>query len=222
MSTNHWFNKKLNSFRMHMDSDELYPDFLNVLLSFIENQTKKPLVIVCIGTDRSTGDSLGPLIGSKLESAKLKNFDVFGTLKDPVHAVNMKEKMDIITIQYEEPFIIAIDACLGKMKNVGEITISDGPVRPGAAVKKDLPSIGDIHMTGIVNIGGMMEYFVLQNTRLFTVMSMADMMAKLLIEADQWIEQSVLPSYSNTPITTHKQEKRLTSAFHFFKSEKLK
>ena len=37
---------------------------------FIEN---RPIVFLCIGTDRATGDSLGPLIGYKLKSIKKKN-----------------------------------------------------------------------------------------------------------------------------------------------------
>ncbi|MNY42755.1 hypothetical protein D3C86_1776740 [compost metagenome] len=47
-------------------------------------------------------------------------------------------------------------------------------MRPGAGVNKQLPPVGDIHMTGIVNVGGFMEYFVLQNTRLSLVMQLGD------------------------------------------------
>ncbi len=45
-------------------------------------------------------------------------------------------------------------------------------------VNKDLPSIGDISITGVVNVGGLMEYMVLQNTRLNLVMNMAEIIAK--------------------------------------------
>ena len=37
---------------------------LHILLR--NNIYKKDLIILCIGTDRSTGDSLGPLVGSRL------------------------------------------------------------------------------------------------------------------------------------------------------------
>lgn len=134
------------------------------------------LVIVCIGTDRSTGDSLGPLIGYKLEKLFKKYDRVFihGTLDEPVHAKNLKNSIDFIYKTYNSPFIVAIDACLGKMNRVGNITIGHGPLKPGAGVNKDLPSIGNIHVTGIVNLSGFMEYIVLQNTRLSLVMKMAD------------------------------------------------
>ncbi|MGH2168427.1 DUF1256 domain-containing protein, partial [Enterococcus faecalis] len=44
-------------------------------------------------------------------------------------------------------------------------------------VKKDLPPVGDIHITGIVNISGFMEFTVLQNTRLNLVLKMAKLIA---------------------------------------------
>ena len=37
---------------------------------FLEN---RPIIFLCIGTDRATGDSLGPLIGYKLKNIKRKN-----------------------------------------------------------------------------------------------------------------------------------------------------
>ena len=56
---------------------------------------KKGVVFLCIGTDRSTGDSLGPLIGHKLrEQERRRGFvpraAVFGTLDRPVHAMNLE------------------------------------------------------------------------------------------------------------------------------------
>lgn len=76
-----------------------------------------------------------------------------------------------------KPFIIAIDACLGKPERVGMISIGKGALRPGAGVNKSLPPIGHIHIAGIVNISGFMEYLILQNTRLNLVMRMADIIS---------------------------------------------
>lgn len=57
----------------------------------------------------------------------------------------------------------------------------------GAGVNKQLPPVGDIHLTGIVNVGGFMEYFVLQNTRLSLVMRLSDIIATSLYSAlKQW------------------------------------
>lgn len=158
-------------FAMSELSNIIY-DYLN---DYFDN-SYDDLLIVCIGTDRSTGDCLGPLIGYKLSnSLKLySNVHILGTLDEPVHAKNLKDKIEYIYASYNKPFIVAIDACLGKLERVGYINVSKGALRPGAGVNKELPAIGDIHITGIVNLSGFMEYIVLQNTRLSTVMKIAD------------------------------------------------
>jgi putative sporulation protein YyaC len=153
------------------------------IIELIPPYTIRPIVFVCIGTDRSTGDSLGPLIGTILEEKTPSPFFVYGTLDDPIHAVNLEEKLTEIKQRHFFPFIIAIDACLGKLKNVGTIQVANGPVKPGAGVNKDLPPVGDIHLTGIVNVSGFMEFFVLQNTRLNLVLKMAKTIANGIYHA---------------------------------------
>lgn len=143
----------------------------------------RPLTIVCIGTDRSTGDALGPLVGSALARSRSPLFQVYGTLEQPVHALNLQETLDDIERSHPRSFIIGIDACLGQVSSIGCIQIGHGPVRPGAGVNKELPPVGELHMTGIVNVGGFMEYFVLQNTRLHLVMQMADLIAGSLLHS---------------------------------------
>ena len=132
----------------------------------------KELYFLCIGTDRSTGDSFGPLVGTFLKEHGVPN--VFGCLGEPVHAMNIE---DIHFSLPDNAFIVAIDACLGQAANVGRINVVSGPTKPGAGVGKDLGQYGDASIHGIVNVGGFMEYFVLQNTRLSLVMEMARLAA---------------------------------------------
>ncbi|WCN37877.1 spore protease YyaC [Aneurinibacillus uraniidurans] len=141
------------------------------------------IVVFCIGTDRSTGDALGPIVGSHLEKMYLNNITVYGTLESPVHAVNLQETIEQVQRKHKNPLIIAVDACLGQLNSVGKITVAHGPIKPGAGVKKQLPEVGTFHITGIVNIGGFMEYFVLQNTRLSIVMKMSEVIATSIAQA---------------------------------------
>lgn len=154
------------------------------------------IVILCIGTDRSTGDALGPIVGSQLHSSFPKHFYVYGTLEEPVHAINLKEKIDFVAEQHHDPIVIAIDACLGQFNNVGSINVADGPLKPGAGVKKELPSVGTFHITGIVNVGGFMEYFVLQNTRLFVVMKMAEIISNSICHSVSQFQTNTLVNNS--------------------------
>ena len=114
----------------------------------------RPIIFLCIGTDRSTGDSLGPLVGYKLKFFSRKGIDIYGNLEQPVHAKNITIAISNIKSTYENPYIIAIDASLGNIQNVGKIILENRPVNPGAALNKDLPSIGDLSITGIVNMYG--------------------------------------------------------------------
>ncbi|PEY38134.1 spore protease YyaC [Bacillus cereus] len=169
---------------MHHDL-EAYTTISDFLLSHIPIHETRPLIIICIGTDRSTGDALGPLVGSKLEQMNIQNFHLFGTLDEPIHALNLEENIQNIQNSIPDSFIIAIDACLGKSQNIGSITVGEGPSKPGAAMNKKLPAVGELHIHGIVNLNGFMEFFVLQNTRLSLVMKMADVISQSIKDTDQ-------------------------------------
>jgi putative sporulation protein YyaC len=130
------------------------------------------ICIACIGTDRSTGDALGPLVGEKLKG--MGGVKVVGNLKDPLHAKTLPDFIDTIK---DNQLVIAVDASLGSIENVGSVRVSSGPIRPGAGLKKELPQIGDISIAGVVNSEGFMDFLVLGSTRLSLVMDMAEVIA---------------------------------------------
>lgn len=141
-------------------------------------------VIACIGTDRSTGDSLGPLTGSLLRMRHLQNLHVYGTLHEPLHALNLAEYVSEINEVHKNPFIIAIDAALGSVSSIGTIHCGNGPLQPGSALNKDLPEIGHAHICATVNVNSNLNYLVLQNTRLSVVYDMAHVLAQSLYRFD--------------------------------------
>ncbi|MBP7164392.1 MAG: spore protease YyaC [Firmicutes bacterium] len=141
----------------------------------------QPLTVVCIGTDRSTGDALGPLVGSRLTEWRSvrDRIRVVGTLDEPVHAGNLRGAIQALGLARPGAgHVLAVDACLGRVGSIGYITVGEGPLKPGAGVNKELPQVGDAYITGVVNVGGFMEYLVLQNTRLSLVIKMADAIAR--------------------------------------------
>ena len=155
-------------------SPALFGGQLEKLVSEVRKSTKKERILfLCIGSDRSTGDSLGPLVGYKLKRTKGEAYRVFGTLTQPIHAVNLNDTMDMIAGYYRDHIIVAVDASVGKYEHVGYITLGRGAIRPGLGVSKNLMSVGDIFITGIVGCGGGFEP-LLQNTRLSVVMELAD------------------------------------------------
>lgn len=136
------------------------------------------IIVLCIGTDRSTGDSLGPIVGYKLAD---KSLPVYGTLEAPIHATNLEKTLDFIDQNHKDSFVIAVDASLGSEKHIGYVTVGNGPLKPGLGVNKRLPDVGDLHITGIVNVSGSSDPMLLQTTRLKTVMRLADTIASGLL-----------------------------------------
>lgn len=136
------------------------------------------LVLLCIGSDRITGDSLGPVCGQQLSHMLGPRGFVYGTLSHPVHALNLTETLTTILARHPLCLLVAIDASLGAEHHLGFISAGAGPLLPGAGVRKELPAVGDLFITGIVNQSGMFDRFLLQTTRLSTVMSLASTISR--------------------------------------------
>ncbi|MEF3302868.1 spore protease YyaC [Paenibacillus sp. GYB003] len=126
------------------------------------------LVFVCIGTDRSTGDALGPLTGTLLREAGYTQ--VIGTLDDPCDASNLEKRIRDIP---PELIPVAIDACLGLSTSVGLYQVACHPLEPGKSVGRTLPPVGRYSIAAIVNADGPRQYSILQNTPLGRVLKMA-------------------------------------------------
>ena len=57
---------------------------------------------------------------------------------------------------------------------MGYITLGEGALCAGVGVDKSLPSVGEIFITGIVNLSGFGGQMLLQTTHLNLVMHLAD------------------------------------------------
>lgn len=158
---------------------EILADKLEELIREELKKGKQGVVFLCIGTDRSTGDSLGPLIGYKLrEQERRQGFRrraaVFGTLERPVHAMNLEKYQDFVAGNFPDCVVVAVDASVGDSEHVGFITLGKGSLKPGLGVSKDLNEVGDLFITGIVGGSGDFDPVMLQSVRLSMVMRMAD------------------------------------------------
>lgn len=67
-----------------------------------------PLTVVCEGTDRSTCDSLGPLVGSMLSRGAFKR-RILGDLEEPVHAANLDQAAARLCDR--DGLVVGVDAC---------------------------------------------------------------------------------------------------------------
>lgn len=113
-------------------------------------KTKMP-VIICVGTDKAVGDSLGPLVGSKLTDVLHGKAYVYGTMATPVTA---KESETVYkTVRFLHPLskILVVDAGVGADSEIGLIKVLDGGIKPGLALNKNLSALGDVSVVGILS-----------------------------------------------------------------------
>lgn len=151
-----------------IDSGELEAFFSKMAEEFTEDQ----LAFVCIGTDRSTGDALGPLTGSRLSQYGFST--VIGTLEQPCDADTLEDRLAGIP---PGKMVVAIDACLGLEQSIGCFLVAAASLTPAESVGLRLPAVGDFSIAGIVGKKGPKPYQALQVSSLYRVMLMAGQIA---------------------------------------------
>jgi len=119
------------------------------------------ITFFCIGSDLSTGDCFGPLTGTLLKNAGVKN--VIGTLDETVHANNLEEKLLQVP---GGSFVVAVDAMMGHYKEVGNLSFIKGPIKPGAAFNRELPPVGEASVVFNVAPSGFANFLVLGSSSL--------------------------------------------------------
>ena len=146
------------------------------LEKFLGERTAPP-VILCIGSDLAIGDSLGPVAGTLLKKRHDFKGYVYGTLKNPVTAREVKYVGEFLRRSHPGSKIIAVDAAVGEDADVGLIKVADGALRPGSGANKRLGRVGDVSVLGIVAKKSAFSYSLLNLTRLNMVYAMAEVVA---------------------------------------------
>lgn len=126
-------------------------DFLKFLTSTHEAlKVCESPVILCIGSDKVTGDALGPVVGHILTREMNVSAFVYGSLSRPVNALNLLETIAFIKHKHRDKKILVIDSSVGRKEDLGKISIKNDGIYPGAASNKNLPKVGDISITATV------------------------------------------------------------------------
>lgn len=165
---------------------------LNQLIAeAMAEKQKAGVIFLCIGTDRSTGDSLGPLVGHKLRKCRLKKAAVIGTLDKPVHAMNLEVYAAYIRTHFPDHVIVAIDASVGSPDHVGFATLGKALFNRAGSFQR-LMEVGDISITGIVGGPGSHDPVMLQSVRLSMVMKMADCICESITLVERFWENTAI------------------------------
>lgn len=176
-------------------ADEKTVEMSKQIAHVLQSSLKEP-VFLCIGSDRSTGDSFGPLVGTMLVDHFIP-YEVFGTLNEPVHALNLKAVLKEIQNTHRHSLVFAIDACLGDIHQIGSLHFNKGAFCPGNAVHQALPPVGDYHLKAVVNhLDPFFPVQSLNGTRLDTVMKLSKKTTALLVNAIERLEEGTEPASS--------------------------
>lgn len=115
------------------------------------NQKFSDVVILCIGTNKLIGDSIGPIVGQKLKEEKMKEkISVYGDLKQSINFKNAKTVLEKIFKSYQKPFIITIDSALGTERMVSKIVVNKGIIRIGKSLGRSICYPSHITIKGVV------------------------------------------------------------------------
>jgi len=111
--------------------------------------TTEQIILLCIGSNRINGDSLGPFVGTLLTGLYPQHLTVIGTLKEPLDATNLEKTVNRLDIP-PSTCVLAVDSVIGMQSYVHTIAIRPGPLAAGSALQKNLPAVGDVSIMGVM------------------------------------------------------------------------
>lgn len=167
--------------KIDIHAEDAIDQFTDALIDAIyeTNKLDKDISILCFGTDKITGDALGPLVGQYLKARKL-DCSVIGDLANPLTYNRLKQVVD--TCLHKDCLLIAVDAAtVSNPDELYKITIKNGPIVPGAGIEKPYHFIGDISITASLCLAGnspIDTMVMLSNTRLWHVMTAASIISQ--------------------------------------------
>lgn len=119
-----------------------------------ENSDFTDIIILCIGTNKLAGDLVGPMVGDFLgKSIKTskENIVIYGNMKETLNLKNVKQVLENEMKKYKKPFIITIDAALGKTELTTEqIFVGKGKIQIGSCLGKGIDFYSDLYIKGVV------------------------------------------------------------------------
>ena len=139
-------------------------------------------VFLCLGSDKLIFDSLGPLTGTLLKNRKGFNHYVYGTMSEPVTALQVEKAIRFIRSFHPNSEVIVIDSAIGKREEVGSIKFFDRGLRPALGIDKEMSVVGDKSIMGIVTTKDMVKDMNKCDVKLQDVFLMAKNIAQTIAE----------------------------------------
>ncbi|WP_248278446.1 spore protease YyaC [Bacillus sp. DNRA2] len=141
------FSSKVSSFIPY--NHRLSPLLIRDALYSLIPEGTEHIYVAGIGSNRISGDSLGPFVGTLLDDLFPNHLTVFGNLKLPLDCISIESEISKLSLPGHS-FVVAIDSVLGNDNTINSIVVQNGHIKPGKGLGSDLPPIGDCSVMGVV------------------------------------------------------------------------
>ena len=169
-----------------------------IFQSLVElNPTNKKPIFVCIGSDLVLGDSLGPLVGTFLKNKGVKSY-VYGTLNFPITAKEVEYTRTYLRQMHPNSIVIAIDAAIGSPDDVGLIRVLNKGLKPGLGVDKNLGTVGDNSIIGVVAGKSLQNYNLFNLTRLNLIYKMSEQISEGICKYVSYLDEKQPFAHQNS------------------------
>ena len=102
------------------------------------------LLFLCIGSEKISGDCIGPIVGTLLKEKYRIPYPVLGTEDNSVNGANIRAYRDNIKKYFPDYKIIAVDSAVGDDKDLWTLKIREGGVRAGGALNPSVEYYGNV------------------------------------------------------------------------------
>ena len=114
------------------------------------NEDYSNVIILCIGTKKVVGDSVGPLVGENIKYLENDYIKIYGALENTINFNNAKNILTEIYEKFDNPYIITIDAALGNKENMGKVILTKGYIKIGKALEKSICFYSNLNIKCVV------------------------------------------------------------------------
>ncbi len=140
-------------------------------------------VFICIGTEKVLADSIGPRVGSLLNENMNKPLFVYGLSEANITAQNLEFAITMIRKLHPNNKIAVIDAAVGEQNQVGKVQICQSAITPGAATNKNLQTVGDVSIVGIIANKNMSDFYQVDSEKSILVEKLSQFIATTILLA---------------------------------------
>lgn len=114
------------------------------------NEDYSNVIILCIGTKKVVGDSVGPLVGENIKYLENDYIKIYGAVENTINFNNAKNILTEIYEKFDNPYIITIDAALGNKENMGQVILNKGYIKIGKALEKSICFYSNLNVKCVV------------------------------------------------------------------------